>query len=315
MDTLIILIAAHILFNSISFQASAQIKTLEQVRHHFGPHWFDDPDSMMVDPSRVIGIHIVDSCNAENFLYKFDTVLSHLINTEYLILSGTDCFDNSRSTISRFLVLSKINTIDESWACIPTNTIFPDHLRQNLINLACRAPDNDSSRQWLQNLFQLANLRDLNVFLRGDTRIDSITTLKKLERLYLNGTGDIIFPENFYTLYNLKEIEINHCLTCRSFSEILPDSVEAISIYNTRIDRLCKNLSSLKNLKHLNIACSKVKSFPKDFNFKQLTFFSANEALFTPDEWNEIERQVRIVRRDTTYYGTQIKNPIGKRHK
>lgn len=280
------------------YEVKAQQKTLEQVEYGFGKHWFSEPDSMSATPLDVVGIVINDSCENKSFMAKFDSVLPKLINVEFIRLGGTDCFDNSPGMIHRFLTLPKLNTIVEDWACIPSNTIFPEHIRRNLINLGCRAPDNEDSRAWLVNLFQLDSLKDLSVFLRGDTQIDSgITRLKNLERLYLCGTGDIRFPENFHALDNLKEFTINHCFSCRTFPDSLPLSVEKISIYASGIKDLCSNLRELKNLRYLNIVGSRVVALPEDFNFSQLHFFGASEKMFTPEQWKEIEAKVGNIRK------------------
>lgn len=285
------------------YEVKAQQKTLEQVKYNFGKHWFSNPDSIKYAPLKVIGITIQDSCNAEDFLSKFDPMLPYLINVEYLALGGTNCFDNSLSTILRFLTLPKLNTIIEYWSCIPSNTVFSNHIRQNLINLSCRSPETEDSFMWMVNLFQLTNLKDLEVFLRGDVRIDdSILKLEHLERLSLCGTGDIRFTEKFPYLKNLKEIKINHCFSCISFPELLPATIERIDISHTGIQKLNSNLCDLSNLKYLDISSTRIKDFPTEqFNFRQLNYFAANIELFTEVEWEEIEQQVGWIKKQGGY--------------
>lgn len=284
---------------SLHIKCRGQIPSLESISFSANSvRWERDIDSAATNPSSVIGFEFIDSCYSRELIERFDSVAPMLTGLRYVSIASVPCIGITKSIIKSMFKIKNINTIFDPWGegfnSISIN--YPDTFRQNIVNLETRCPDSINCKEWQSRIYDFTNLNDLSLnFAKSTTIIPEITRLANLRGLQLFSLGDIQFPENFHEMKNLKEIDMSNCINCKSFPDQLPTSIEKINIFTTNISTLPSNLSDLRNLTHLNIACSKIKVFPKNFNFKQLHYFSAEESLFTPDEWERIKKDVFTV--------------------
>lgn len=277
---------------------NGQEQTLDDVRLNFSIRWEQNIDSAYIDPGGVIGFIFYDSCYSQKFANDFSILADSMTSLRYIRIDGTSCFQTNDTIVYALFKFRNLNTIFDRWGeCFKYYSInYPERFKQMIINLETRCPDSVNSKEWQSRIYNFTNLNDLSLnFAKSTTIIPEITRLANLRGLQLFSLGDIQFPENFHEMKNLKEIDMSNCINCKSFPDQLPTSIEKINIFTTNISTLPSNLSDLRNLTHLNIACSKIKVFPKNFNFKQLHYFFAEESLFTPDEWERIKKDVFTV--------------------
>lgn len=264
----------------------------------------DGSEEDAYDTLKVRALTINDSCTNLSFLAKVNELIPKLIHLSYVSLGGTHCFDTSGANIGHIknlMSLSSLKTLYDSWGILPEKGVFPDPVRNSLEALSTRCPPHVECNQWLRNLAEnFHNLKYLQLNIHNDVYFspEVVKGFIKIHGITFNRSkGNVVFCDDMKPLKSLKILDLEGCANCNSLPLFMPDSIAYIDISSTKMEELPLNLSKLKRLRYLDISFSKIKKFPPDFNFLQLDYFAADEAVFTDDEWANIEKIVANVKK------------------
>jgi Leucine-rich repeat (LRR) protein len=245
-------------------------------------------------------IFIQDGCISESFFRRFDSLKYRMPNVYSLSLNNP--YGNGEQAvkmpIERLLVFPRLRVFRDYIGYIPEDYQFPDYLRDSLLLLECRCPDNADCQRWALNIInQLHNLEFLEITItHGKVDLGSACTkLKKLRELRIRG----VYQQSEVTVGSLEDAErltlfsMELCHSCKAVPP-LPKSLVTLSIDRSSVSELdIENLRSLPNLRKLNLSMSRITSFPLDFNFSQLTYFSTSRHLFDAAGWQKIRSECK----------------------
>lgn len=259
---------------------------------YLGDKGYTNIDSALIEPQNVEALWFgaYPDSTKNKYIREIEARRNEFANLKYLYFTY-DC--NIDTIPDAFLLLPSLCVISS----IGVPTLYPNgdkSVGQNIWGLNISCPENSDENEWQNNIYAFKSIRVLSLsFPRSVEITENINNLNNIEILNLFSRGDITYPKINNRLSKLKVFDISHCLTCRSFPDSLPQSIEEINIRYTRVSKLPDNIRSLQNLKYLDIGHSKIAEFPKDFNFNQLEYFDAPGDLFTPGEWEEIQKKVK----------------------